>query len=303
MTNTLNLIGYASGIAGANVHVGKGPLTVRDSHFLQAFLHPTPRFQWQATVAPPSISANNSLVEDIANMSTELARLCAAHIASGQRFTVVGGDHTSAIGTFSGVANTLRGRGDMGLIWIDAHMDSHTPETSESGRIHGMPLAALLGHGFKELTDILDAQPKIKPQYLSLIGVRSFEHGEANFLRDLNVRIYYMEEVQERGLMTVIKEAQARAKQGTAGYGVTLDLDAIDPKDAPGVDVPEPNGLSGADVLEAMTYLAQDPALLATEIVEFDPQQDCEQKTEILIAKLLGCLMPESIKAGGMTHA
>lgn len=219
------------------------------------------------------------------------------------RFTVVGGDHTSAIGTFSGVAHALREQGDLGLIWIDAHMDSHTPATSESGNIHGMPVAALLGHGFKELTHILDANPKIKPAHLSLIGVRSFEHGEANFLRDLNVRIYYMEEVQERGLMTVIKEAQERAKQGTAGYGVSLDLDAIDPEDAPGVDVPEPNGLAGADVLAAMTYLAQDPELLATEIVEFDPQQDREQKTEILIAKLLGCLMPETIKVGGMTHA
>ena len=303
MTNKLDLIGYASGIAGANVHAGEGPLVVRDSHFLQAFLHPTPRFEWQATIAPPALYANNNLVKDIASMCTELAELTKARIERKQRFTVIGGDHTSAIGTFSGVAHALRSQGDLGLIWIDAHMDSHTPQTSESGHIHGMPVAALLGHGFKELTDILDTHPKIKPQHLSLIGVRSFEHGEANFLRDLNVRIYYMEEVQERGLMTVIKEAQARAKQGTAGYGVTLDLDALDPADAPGVDVPEPNGLRGEDVIDAMSYLSQDFSLLATEIVEFDPKNDIDQRSEKLIAQLLGCLMPQAVTVQGVTHA
>src|SRR5665213_879539 len=157
--------------------------------------------------------------------------------------SVVGGDHSCAIGTWSGVYDAMHHLGDIGLIWIDAHMDSHTPETTPTNHIHGMPLACLLGYGYPTLTGVLHAAPKFKPENVCLIGVRSYEKGEAALLKHLNVRVFFMEEVQERGFEVVLAEAVQHVNQHTIGYGITLDIDAVDPLEAPGVDVPEPEGI------------------------------------------------------------
>src|SRR5204862_2513914 len=122
-------------------------------------------------------------------------------------------------------------------------MDSHTPATSETGRIHGMPLACLLGHGYPALTHILHSTPKLKPQNVCLIGVRSFEQGEEELWKKLNVRIYFMDEVIERGFATILKEAVNLVSANTVGYGLSIDLDGFDPLEVPGVDVPESDGI------------------------------------------------------------
>jgi arginase len=201
-----------------------------------------------------------------------------------KKFCVLGGDHSCAIGTWSGVHEAISAKGDLGLIWVDAHMDSHTPETSPSGRVHGMPLAVLLGHGDTSLTSILNSSPKIKPENLCLIGIRSYEPGEAALLEKLKIRIYFMEEVRQRGFVAVLQEAVAHVKQHTHAYGLTIDLDSLDPHEAPGVDVPEENGIHVAELYQGLQSIIQDPQLIATEITEFDPTHDQEQKTEKIIA-------------------
>lgn len=205
-------------------------------------------------------------------------------------FITLGGDHSSAIGTWSGVSTRLADQGELGLIWFDAHMDSHTPQTTHSGNIHGMPLAALLGYGDPQLTKILSERPKIKAENLCLIGIRSFESEEKEFLDSLNVRIFYREEVEERGIKIVLDEALKIATTETAGFGISFDLDVIDPQDAPAVGTPEPLGLIAKPLLEALKIWNNHPALLGLEIAEFTPQLDQDHRTEKLIAQIITTL-------------
>jgi arginase len=207
-----------------------------------------------------------------------------------KRTCVIGGDHSCALGTWSGVYDAYHQQGDIGLIWFDAHMDAHTPETTPSGHIHGMPVAALLGFGYPTLTSIAKDAPKFKPQNVCYIGVRSYESGEAELLKKLNVKVYYMEEVLRRGFQEILQEAVYHVSQHTVGYGLSLDLDGIDPRDAPGVDVPEPNGVRAEDLMLALPMITNDPRLLLTEIVEFDPTRDRDRMTEKLFAALIEIL-------------
>ncbi len=266
--NKYCLLGYASGVAGVDTHAGDAPMIVQQSPFLKSS-----DYQWTSMVHPLQ---DKSIIDTVSHVCTALAKDVAELVTKQKTFTVIGGDHTAAIGTWSGVHYALQN--DLGLIWIDAHMDSHTPETTLSGRLHGMPLACLLGYGYPALTGILEQTPKIKPENVCLIGVRSFEEGEAALLAKLNVRIYFIEEVKQRGIAEVLQEAITQVSKNTVGYGISLDLDAIDPKNAPGVDVPELNGVNDQALLNALKIVAADPRLIATEIVEFDPSRDMYQK-------------------------
>src|SRR6266581_3232338 len=177
----------------------------------------------------------------------KLCGLLASAVADSRRRgrlpCVLGGDHSCAGGTWSGVARTLheRGGGSLGLIWVDAHMDSHTPRTSHSGRLHGMPLAWLLGQDDDPLYGL--ASGVLQPRHVCLVGVRSYEPEESERLARLGVRVYLMEEVRQRGLRRALDDALRIASQDTAGFGISIDLDVVTPEDAPGVAVPAEGGL------------------------------------------------------------
>jgi arginase len=279
----LHLIGYASGEAGVDTQTGDGPQVLQQSAYLAEKHLPC---QWDDII----VSENESFKrtdEKIAANCASLAKCLTPIIKQKEAFCVIGGDHASAIGTWSAMHQAYQEKGDIGLIWIDAHMDSHTPETTESGRIHGMPLACLMGLGYPALTSVCQDGAKLKPENICLIGVRSFEKGEAALLKRLNVRVYFMDEVKRRGLSAVMQEAIAHVNQKTIGYGVSLDLDAIDPADAPGVDVPEPDGIPADQMLTEMAIVSRDPRLLGTEMVEFNPHRDKNHLTEKLLVNLL----------------
>jgi arginase len=208
-------------------------------------------------------------------------------------FMVIGGDHSSAIGTWSGAFQAIKQRGSLGLIWIDAHMDSHQPKTSHTGNIHGMPLACLLGYGEQEFTQLLSHHHKLDSRYLCLIGVRSFESEEAEFLKQLNVKIYYMDEVKQRGLSVIMQEAIKIVSEQTAGFGVSIDIDSMDPKEAPGTGVIEPDGLSAKELGKALHLLTNNPKLIGIELAEFDPTRDKQQLTEKVILELMRALFLE----------
>ena len=287
--NQFNLIGCAYGIAGADIHSGDGPLKLKQSKYFSLLTESGTPFVWREMVSAAESNGGRK-DELVARACTALANIVSPLAKNAEPFCVIGGDHSCAIGTWSGVYDAMHEKGDIGLIWIDAHMDSHTPETSPSGNIHGMPLACLLGFGFPTLTSVLHQAAKFKPENVCLIGVRSFEHGEAALLERLKVRIYYMDEIKQRGLASVMQEAVAHVTANTVGYGVSIDIDAVDPQDAPGVDVPEDNGISGADLCAVMQKVAADPKLIATEVVEFDPSHDSADKTEKLIANLVNVI-------------
>jgi hypothetical protein len=162
---------------------------------------------------------------------------------------------------------------------------SHTPETTESGNIHGMPLAALMGYGDSRLTQLLFSAPKLLPESVILIGIRSFEKAEAALLKRLNVRIFDMYEIQTRGLTAVITEAVEIVSKNTVGYGISIDIDSIDPEEAPGTGAKELNGIASQDLCTALQklLLSPDKRFIGAEIAEFDPNQDKNKKTEKII--------------------
>lgn len=284
---SLSLVGYASGIGGAEAGSVDAPSVMQQSPYLAALAGQGLQLEWSTIVNTPT-EKNASKLSLVTQQCTQLAQAVASLVQQKKFFTVIGGDHTSAIGTWSGVSSVAP---DFGLIWVDAHMDSHTPETTQSGNLHGMPLASLLGQGENSLVKLMGHAPKIKPQNVCLIGIRSYEQGEVDLLNRLNVRVFYMDEVKQRGLSTVFAEAIQIVTKNTANYGITIDIDSMDPNDAPGTGVAEPGGIAANDLYQALTTVAQDTRLLGAEIVEFDPHRDHNQLTEKLIARLIAAMM------------
>lgn len=236
----------------------------------------------------PQTSARARYINEIATACEELSGRVAKSLEEGALPVVLGGDHSIAIGSASGVASHVRKRGGTaGLIWLDAHTDINTPESSPSGNIHGMPLAAILGHGRPELTQVAGFAPKIDPAHTAVIGARSVDPGERETIRKLGVRVFTMSELDERGMGPVIAEAIAIASTGTAGYLVTMDMDFIDPSFAPGVGTPENGGATFRESHLAMEKIAQAGGALAIEITEVNPLFDTANQTARLAVDLV----------------
>ncbi|MDP2830324.1 MAG: arginase [Sulfuricellaceae bacterium] len=271
------VIGVASGYGAGDSGCQDGPEVLRALEFLKELSLTGNNFRWDETIRLPR-SPEPEPMTAVRDIAQQLAATVAYHLATGDFPLVIGGDHSCAIGTWSGVRahlNTTSGPDSrLGLIWIDAHMDSHTSLTSPSQNIHGMPLACLMGHGDPQLTEVACASPKLRPEDVCLIGVRSFEWGEADLLQTLGVRVYFMDEVNLRGMSAVLNEARSHVSQATIGYGISIDLDVFDPQEEPGVGTPVPNGLLRAEVTDALASIHSDPQLLALEIVEYNPYRD-----------------------------
>jgi arginase len=188
---------------------------------------------------------------------------------------VLGGDHSIAVGTVSGVAAFARARRKkLGLLWIDAHGDINTPETSPSGNIHGMPVASLLGEGPKALTGIGGADPKVDPRNVALVGIRSLDDGEKVRLKRHGVQVHTMSDVDRNGIHRIMKKALARVTEGTDYVHVSFDLDAVDPTVAPGVGTPVKGGLDYREAHLIMEILHDSGVMTSLEMVEVNPILD-----------------------------
>ena len=283
------VIGAASGAGAPDPATADGPDALR--HYRVFHDTPLQHVEWD-TILRVSRAEQDTPLHAVAALGARLAAEVEAVLSAGNFPLVVGGDHSCAIGTWSGVHRALADRGPIGLIWVDAHMDSHTFATTPSGQIHGMPLAALLGHGEAALTAIDGPGAKLHPEQVCLIGVRSYEAGEAALLHQLGVRVFEMDEVRRRGLADVFDEALAIVRQGTAGFGVSVDLDALDPAEEPGVGTPVPGGLRRAELAAALSRLRGDPSFVAMEIVEYNPRRDRGHATADAAGALVGAIMP-----------
>jgi len=288
-SRSIVVIGAASGAGAPDPATAEGPDALR--HY--RVFHDTPQqhVAWDAILRVPR-DAQDTPLHAVAALGARLAAEVESVLLAGHFPLVVGGDHSCAIGTWSGVHRALAARGHVGLIWIDAHMDSHTFATTPSGQIHGMPLAALLGHGDAALTAIAGSAAKLRPEHVCLIGVRSFEAGEAALLHRLGVRVFDMAEIRRCGLAEVFDEALAIVRQGTAGFGVSVDLDALDPEDEPGVGTPVPGGLRRAELTAALSQLRGDPVFVAMEIVEYNPRRDRGRATADAAGALVDAITP-----------
>ena len=218
----------------------------------------------------------------------ELAVMVEAALGEDALPVVLGGDHSIAIGSASGLASFYRKmEKKIGIIWLDAHTDINTPETTPSGNIHGMPLAALLGRGAKELTDVAGFAPKVLPEHVAVIGARSVDPGERELIKSLGVRVFTMSEVDERGMADVIEEAIEIASRNTAGFHVTMDMDFIDPFYAPGVGTPERGGATYREGHLAMEKMSDSGHVLSVELTEVNPVYDTTNQTAQLAVEFI----------------
>ncbi|CAH0347767.1 arginase [Bacillus sp. CECT 9360] len=205
---------------------------------------------------------------------------------------VLGGDHSIAIGTLAGVAKHYQ---SLGVIWYDAHGDLNTEETSPSGNIHGMPLAVSIGLGHPDLVNLHGFTPKIKPENVVIIGARSLDQGERELINSKGIKVFTMHEIDRLGMTKVMEAAIHYLKERTDGVHLSLDLDGLDPQDAPGVGTPVNGGISYRESHLAMEMLAESKIVTSAEFVEVNPILDERNKTATVAVALMGSLFGEKL--------
>jgi arginase len=235
------------------------------------------------TSEAPSAGSKLRYLEPIAALCEALAGTVASCVEQGLIPVALGGDHSLSIGSVSGSA---RGR-ELGLIWIDAHADFNTAETTPSGNIHGMSVAALTGRGHPLLTGLAGRTPAIRPEQVALVGVRDLDPLEREALRRSGVHAYTMHEVDRRGMANVIDEAAALVSKGADGFHLSFDLDVVDPREAPGVGTPVFGGISRREAHLALELLAQTGGLRSLDLVEVNPILDERNATAELAVELV----------------
>ena len=252
-----------------------------------------------AAPQPESVAAGEDrakYLHQIADTCRRLSEAVEKAAAAGQFPLVLGGDHSIAVGSISGMAHHLHKQGKkMGVIWIDAHADMNTPDTSPSGNVHGMPLACLVGRGPEELTGLFGWAPKIDPRNVVLIGLRDVDAGERSLIRELGIRAFTMRDVDERGLRSIMDEAVATATRGTEGFHLSYDMDSVDPQEAPGVGTPVKGGFTYREAHLSMEMICDSGKLLGLDVVEVNPVIDEKNRTAALAVELIMSVLGKRI--------
>ncbi len=293
-TREIRMIGVPLDMGASRRGVDMGPSAVRVAGLearLEALGHRvTDGGNIRVEIVETQAMGNKSAryLKEIAETCTRTAEAVAAALDQGATPLVLGGDHSLAAGSVAGIAEFYRRQHKkIGLVWLDAHSDINTPETSPSGNVHGMPLAALLGLGPEPLSNIYGFAPKIARENAVLIGVRDIDSAERENIRRAGMaEVYTMRDIDERGMRAVMEEALRAAGHGTAGYHVSLDMDWIDPEDAPGVGTPVRGGATYREAHLAMEIIADHGRLLGLEIVEVNPVIDEHNRTAELAVEL-----------------
>jgi len=225
---------------------------------------------------------------EIADACKDLATIVEKTLDESMMPVVLGGDHSIAAGSLSGVASHFKKKEKkIGLIWLDAHGDINTPESSPSGNVHGMPLAAAMGYGATELVELQGFKPKVEPQNISLVGIRDLDSQEKKLAKKSGVHVFTMRDIDERGMREVMSDALKYAMDDTDGISVSLDMDFVDPSDAPGVGTPVRGGVTYREAHLAMEMLADTEAMVSLEIVEINPVIDEHNRTALLGVELV----------------
>jgi arginase len=224
---------------------------------------------------PPAPGEKLRYLNPLVTVNRALAERVAGVVSEGGFPLVLGGDHSLAIGSVGGVARHRR----VGVIWIDAHADFNTPETTPSGNIHGMSAAALTGRGHPALTALFGPSPAVPDDKFALVGIRDLDALEREALRASGVHAFTMHQVDRRGLADVMEEAISRVSSGMDGFHVSFDLDSLDPSEAPGVGTPVLGGLSYREAHLAMEIVAESGRLISLDLLEVNPILDSHNVT------------------------
>ncbi len=299
MKSEIAVIGAAVSIGGTESGSEQAPVVMQQSAHLRALDLP---LAWDHIIFDRGEQRQLGALDNIVRYSKNIAKRVANAIVRQEYFLSIGGDHSCAIGTWSGAAHAMRAQGDLGLLWIDAHADAHTPESSDTGNIHGMPVAHLLGQGHCQLCEILDSDAKIKPENIALIGIRSYEAPEKALLEKLGVRVYFIEEVKQRGIDVCVREAFEHINQSCDFYGLSIDVDGMDPEFAPAVHTTVADGINADQLMPALAALPKEK-FIGAEFAEFCPHLDVEQKTEKMMANMASAIFGDLAAKKPLTEA
>jgi len=253
--------------AGLREHLAALGYTVRDLGNVAAPL--------AEQIEPPASDERLRYLQPIVEVNLALAQRVRAIVAGGGFPLILGGDHSLSIGSVAGLGHDRR----IGVIWLDAHGDYNTSETTPSGNIHGMSLAALTGHGHPALTSLLGRFPVLRASDVALVGARSLDDGERQLLRDSVVRVFTMHDIDRRGMAAVMEEAILHVSTTTVGFHLSFDLDVLDPREAPGVGTPVLGGISYREAHLAMEIIAASGHLIGLDLVEVNPILDTHNAT------------------------
>ncbi|MBY0376183.1 MAG: arginase [Bryobacteraceae bacterium] len=302
MTKAVGIIGVPQDYGAGRRGVDMGPSAVRVANLNARLAALGCRVEDYGNIAveQPESFANGPAearhLPKIADNCRRLARLVEKAAAAGQTPLVLGGDHSIAAGTVAGIAKHYRKKKQrIGVVWIDAHGDFNTPQSSPSGNVHGMPLAAIVGMGARELTHLAGFSPMVEPENVALVGIRDIDAGEAANIKRAGVHAFTMSEIDARGLPAVMRDAIRLAMHGTAGVHVSFDMDALDPEEAPGVGTPVQGGITYREAHLAMELLHETQAITSLEVVEVNPVLDVSNKTAQLAVELVLSAMGKKI--------
>ncbi|ARK29110.1 Arginase [Halalkalibacter krulwichiae] len=231
-------------------------------------------------------------LQEVIKTSEELCRDLDQILSKGGFPLVLGGDHSMSIGSIAGISKHYK---NLGVIWYDAHTDLNTADTSPSGNIHGMPLAINLGLGHPLLTEIGGYSPKVKRENIVIIGARSIDEGERELIKQEGIKVFTMHEIDRKGMTAVMEEAISYLKDRTDGVHLSLDLDALDPVDAPGVGTPVLGGVTYRESHLAMEMLAESGMITSAEFVEVNPILDNKNQTADIAVELVASLLGKKL--------
>jgi arginase len=244
----------------------------------------------------PGTDLGARFLDEIRDVAERAGALVTDALGRGCLPLILGGDHSISIGTVAAVARHYRAQdAAVGVIWVDAHADMNTPETTPSGNIHGMSLAVLLGRGHPRLTELGGGPAAVRPENASILGARELDEGERALVKELGVRVFTMSEIDERGIGVCMDEALIRANDGTVGFHLSFDLDSLDPREAPGVGTPVQGGLTYREGHLVCEKASATGRLVSLELVELNPVLDDRNHTARLAVGLVASALGQSI--------
>ena len=296
------VIGAPLDLGAGRRGVDMGPSAIRVAHLddrlaaLGYEVHDLGNVEVDQAESRPVGRENARYLHEITATCRRLAKSVEGALAKGQFPLVLGGDHSVAAGTVAGVAKHFRrSKERIGLIWVDAHADMNTPDTSPSGNVHGMPLASCIGMGPDELVKLAGFSPKVRPENVALVGIRDVDQLEKPHIKASGVRAFTMREIDERGLLHVMNEAIRIASDGTAGFHLSFDMDGVDPDEAPGVGTPVRGGITYREAHLALELVCDSRRMLSLEVVEVNPVLDVANRTAELAVELMLSAMGKRI--------
>ncbi|BCU52896.1 arginase [Staphylococcus auricularis] len=300
MNKTIDIIGAPVAFGQRKLGVDFGPDAIRYAGLLNRLKDLDLTFNDKGNIQVPKIDLERYLSEqegarnlpEIVEVSKTLSDATSESVAQSHFPLTLGGDHSLAIGSISGISQHYE---NLGVIWYDAHGDLNIAEESPSGNVHGMPLRTLLGEGDEQLVNVGSEGAKVKPENVVLIGMRDLDSGERRYIKEQNIKTYTMADVDRLGIQQVIKETIEYLKDKTDGIHLSFDVDGLDPYETPGTGTRVPGGLTYRESHFALELLSQSNLITSMDLVEVNPLLDQGNSTAEQAAVLLGSFFGETL--------